>query len=94
LNIDQQLASITTKLQLLLKQHRMLQKENEQLKKELEKSQTFIQAKNENLATLQQQIDVLKLGVSGWNEAEKTALAKRVDVYLKEIEKCLTLLNA
>ncbi len=94
MNIDQQLASITTKLQLILKQHRVLQKENEQLKKELEKSQVFIQTKTKNLAALHQQMDILKLGVSGWNEEEKAALAKRVDIYLREIEKCLTLLNA
>jgi hypothetical protein len=27
------------------------------------------------------------------NEADKNALGKRIDVYLKEIDKCLALLN-
>jgi hypothetical protein len=36
---------------------------------------------------------VLKLGVSGWNDHEKAELEKRIDVYLKEIDKCIALLN-
>ena len=38
-------------------------------------------------------MDVVKLGSGNLNEAEKNALSKRIDVYLKEIDKCLALLN-
>jgi hypothetical protein len=70
-----------------------LQKENAQLKKELSKSQENISEKSEKLQALQQQVDVLKLGASGWSEEEKIELEKRIDVYLKEIDKCIALLN-
>ena len=49
--------------------------------------------KEQSLRAIQQQIDVLKLGSGSLNEEEKNALGKRIDIYLKEIEKCLALLN-
>jgi chromosome segregation ATPase len=93
MEIDSQLKTIQAKLQQLLKQYRLLQKENAQLKKELLKSQENIHGKTDQLQTLQQQVDVLKLGVNGWSEQEKIELEKRIDVYLKEIDKCIALLN-
>jgi chromosome segregation ATPase len=93
MDIDARLKTIQAKLQQVLKQYQLLLKENAQLKKELEKSQHNISDKTEQLHSLQQQVDVLKLGVSGWNEHEKAELEKRIDVYLKEIDKCIALLN-
>jgi chromosome segregation ATPase len=92
-DLDTQLKTIQGKLQQVLKQYLHLQKENAQLKKELSKTQQNNSEKTEQLQTLQQQVDVLKLGVSGWNEHEKAELEKRIDVYLKEIDKCISLLN-
>ena len=93
MDIDARLKTIQAKLQQLLKQYQLLQKENAQLKKDLQKSQDTSIAKTEQLETLQQQVDVLKLGVKGWNENEKAELEQRIDVYLKEIDKCIALLN-
>ena len=63
------------------------------LKKELEKATLLTVEKQELVQTLQQQMDVAKLGSGNLNEAEKNALGKRIDTYLKEIDKCLALLN-
>jgi hypothetical protein len=93
MDIDARLKAIQMKLQQVLKQYQLLQKENVQLKKELQKSQQNNADKTEQLQVLQQQVDVLKLGVSGWNDQEKEELEKRIDVYLKEIDKCIALLN-
>jgi len=93
MDIEARLKAIQLKLQQLLKQYQLLQKENTQLKKELAKSQQNNSEKTEQLQTLQQQVDVLKLGVRGWGEQEKEELEKRIDVYLKEIDKCIALLN-
>jgi phage host-nuclease inhibitor protein Gam len=93
MDIDTQLKTIQAKLQQVLKQYVLLQKENARLKKELSKSQQNNSEKAEQLQALQQQVDVLKLGVSGWNDQEKAELEKRIDVYLKEIDKCIALLN-
>jgi len=92
-DLDLQIKSIQDKLQQLLKQQAVLHKENQRLKKELEKVTTINEEKQALVQALQQQADVLKLGSGTMNEAEKNALGKRIDVYLKEIDKCLALLN-
>jgi thiamine kinase-like enzyme len=92
-DLDLQIKSIHDKLQQLLRQKNMLQKENQKLTKELEKALTINQEREKSLQTIQQQMDVLKLGSASLNEEEKSALGKRIDVYLKEIDKCLALLN-
>jgi chromosome segregation ATPase len=93
MDIDTRLKTIQAKLQQVLKQYQLLQKENTQLKKELGNFKQSISEKTDQLQALQQQADVLKLGVKGWNEDEKAELEKRIDVYLKEIDKCIALLN-
>ena len=91
--LDLQIKAIQDKLQQLLKQHQLLQKENGKLKKDLEKAQTLNSEKEQSLQSLKQQVDVLKLGSGNLDAAEKSALGKRIDTYLKEIDKCLSLLN-
>ncbi len=91
--LDLQIKAIQDKLQLLLKQHHLLQRENSKLKKELEKAHAMADEKEQGLRSLQQQVDVLKLGSGNLDAAEKMALGKRIDTYLKEIDKCLALLN-
>jgi regulator of replication initiation timing len=89
----QQIKNIQDKLQQLLKQQALLQKENQRLKKELEKAGTLTEEKEQAMHSLQQQVDVLKMGSGNLSETEKNALGKRIDGYLKEIDKCLALLN-
>lgn len=92
-DLDLQIKSIQDKLQQLLKQQALLQRENQKLTKELEKSTTGNEEKERSLQIIRQQMDVLKLGSGNLNDAEKNALGKRIDLYLKEIDKCLALLN-
>ena len=92
-DLDLQIKSIQDKLQQLLKRQGMLQKENQKLKKDLEKTLSVTEEKEQTLQAIQQQMDVLKLGSGSLNDEEKNALSKRIDVYLKEIDKCLSLLN-
>lgn len=92
-DLDLQIKSIQDKLQQLLKQQALLYRENQKLTKELEKSTAVNDEKERSLQVIRQQVDVLKLGSGNLNDAEKNALAKRIDVYLKEIDKCLALLN-
>lgn len=92
-DLDPQIKRIQEKLQVLLKQQLVLQKENQRLKKELEKNITGNSEKQELLQVLQQQVDTLKLGSGKLDESEKQSLSKRIDGYLKEIDKCLAILN-
>jgi chromosome segregation ATPase len=89
-----QIKAIQEKLQLLLKQQQLLQKENQQLKKNLEKLQTEKLQKESDLQGLIQQLETVKIGGAQMSGSEKLLMEKRIDGYLKEIEKCLSLLNA
>jgi len=91
--IDIQLKSIQQKLNHLVKQYLSVQKENLQLKKDLEKYRLQDEKKSAGLESLQQKLDVLSIGTDSWNAEDKADLQKRIDIYLKEIDKCLALLN-
>ncbi len=92
-DLDLQIKSIQDKLQQLLRQQAVLQKENQRLKKELEKTGGIDKEKDRQIQSLQQKVDTLKIGSLHLNEEDKSALGKRIDNYLKEIDKCLAMLN-
>jgi len=93
LSAEQHLKRIQDKLQQLLKQHSFLQKENNRLKEELEttKEQTAVQ--QQNISSLKQQVEVLKLNAGEMGEADKKEFEKRINSYIKEIDKCIALLE-
>ncbi len=93
LDLDLHIKAVQDKLQLLLKSHQLLARENQRLQKELEKSQQQVVQRDEQILGLQQQVDALKLGTSAQSPEEKALLEKRINGYLKEIDKCLALLN-
>jgi hypothetical protein len=90
---EQSLQRVNNKLQQLLGQHQTLQKEKEKLERELEKMELKNQAQLLQLGQLQQQAEVLKLSKNDMGIEEKKALEKRLAQYIKEIDRCITLLN-
>lgn len=93
-DLEAQLKIVHDKLQLLLRHYQALQKENLQLKNELQQTKLQAKGKDDKLQQLQEQLDIVHISTGNLNGAEKKALEKRIDSYLKEIDKCLTLLNA
>lgn len=91
--LEVQLKNLHAKLQQLLKQNQLLQKQNTVLQKENLTLKTSLEEKQETIAKQQQQMDVFKLSANALNDKEKQELRKRIDLYLAEIEKCLTLIN-
>jgi hypothetical protein len=78
-------------LQTLLKKYNSLKRENEHLKKlndelrnQLSEKEKLIEASEEKLATT---------NFIEYNEESKHLLHEKIDIYLRDIEKCLTLLN-
>lgn len=89
----EQFKRVTEKLHELVKKHEQLKKENERLRAELlpakEREVGFL----EQIASLEQKIMVLKAGTGTLDEADKKELDKRLHTYLKEIDKCITMLS-
>ena len=92
-NTEQHLKRIQDKLQQLLKLYAALQKENSRLIQELASAQQKIEAYQKNTDELKQQVSVLKLSTGEMSEADKKEFEKRINGYLKEIDRCIALLG-
>lgn len=91
---DEQIQTIEEKLQALLKRYQRLQKENGNLKAELHDATAKLAIALRENEALHQRLDVRWLGLQQWSEADRQKMTSRIDNYLKEIERCLALLNA
>ena len=91
--VDVHIKRIQEKLQQLIKQHYELQKENSQLKKELERSLKQSSNHQQTIETLRQQVEVLKISSGNWDEQDKKEFEKRINHYIKEIDKCIALFS-
>ena len=91
--MQEKIKHIKQKLQLLIKQYQQLQKDNLQLKNQTEKQSNLLKEQKREIELLQQKNDIKLIRNSQLSKEEKTALEKRIDGYLKEINTCLSLLN-
>ncbi len=90
---EQHLKRIQDKLQQLLKQYAAVQKENSKLKEELDASHQKISIQQKSADELKQQVSILKVSAGDMSEADKKEFEKRINGYLKEIDKCITMLG-
>ena len=88
-----QLLQLQQKQQLLLKQFAFLKSENRQLTKRLAKKDAQLTNAEDKLKDLQQKLDVLKISKGSFDDKEKKELERRIDAYVREIDRCLALLN-
>jgi len=90
---EAQLKNIQSKLQQLLKEYAVLQKENNQLKAELKEVKNHVEWQREGIDSLEQQVAVLKYTNGELSETDKKEFEKKINSYLKEIDRCITLLS-
>ena len=93
MNTEIQLKRITEKLQSLVKEYSQLQKENLRLKEELQAANQKADSHHKNAEELKQQVSILKLNTGEMSEQDKKEFEKRINVYLKEIDRCIALLS-
>ena len=92
-NTEQHLKRIQDKLQQLLKQHSAVQKENSKLKEELAIARQKSAVQQKSADELKQQVSILKVSAGDMSEADKKEFEKRINGYLKEIDRCIALLG-
>jgi len=90
---DEHIHSINAKLQQLLKKYAALRKENAVLFHELEEKRTNEKKFLDKIDSLEMQTGMLKASAGKMNEKEKQNFEKRINKYVKDLEKCLTMLN-
>ncbi|HWJ89499.1 MAG TPA: hypothetical protein VNR87_00225 [Flavisolibacter sp.] len=93
MSVDLQFNTINDKLQQLLRQHARVQKENERLKLELHQAKARELAAQQEMEAFQQQISIMKLGSADFNERDKKDFEKKINQYIKEIDKCISFLS-
>lgn len=90
---EQHLRRIQDKVQQLVKQHSVLQKENQSLKEELDLVKKEASEVRENSNTLKQQVEILRYSNGEMGEEDKKQFEKRINGYLREIDRCITMLS-
>lgn len=90
---QEQLERIQQKIQQLLKQQRALQKINQQLTDEINILRKEKNHQVESVDDLQQQLIVLKATKSELSDDEKKAFEKRLGQYIREIDRCISMLS-
>ena len=91
--IKEHINSINTKLQLLLKKYAALQKENLILREEIETSRKNEKDYSEKITSLEIQTGILKSSAGKLNDQEKHDFEKRINNYIKDLDKCIAMLN-
>jgi chromosome segregation ATPase len=90
---EDQIKRIQEKLRQLLKRQEILQKENSALKEELSHTNRQAIQHHEMIDRLKQQVEILKLSNGEMNGTEKKQFEKRINTYLKEIDRCIAMLS-
>ena len=91
--LETQIKRIQEKLQLVLKKQGELVKENHRLKKDIDKSLKQSTQYLQMIETLKQQVEVLKISSGNWDESDKKEFEKRINLYIREIDKCIAMLS-
>ena len=92
-NIQQHLERIKLKVNRLQKVHVQLNKENESLKTQLGAMQEESAALKDRLRLLQEQQYILKASSGKMGDPERKEFEQSINKYLREIDKCITLLS-
>jgi cell division septum initiation protein DivIVA len=93
MTVDQQFNIVNDKLQQMLRQYSRLQKENEKLKQELEEAKDREQQTKQKVENLQMQVSILQVASGEMNDKDKKAFEKKINQYIREIDKCIAYLS-
>jgi len=93
MTVDQQFTLINEKLQQLLKQYSRLQKENERLRGELSMAKEKESLAAQKMDEMHQQITILKVASGELSEKDKKDFEKKINQYIREVDKCISFLS-
>ncbi|WP_126970051.1 hypothetical protein [Gynurincola endophyticus] len=84
---------VMQKLQLLLQEYQQLQKEQDRLLKQIRELEEENGLQKQKLDTMEVQLAALNSAKPSLSEEEKKQLERRLQQYIKEIERCIALLS-
>lgn len=93
-DMQEQIQRVENKVQQLLREYANAQKEMQRLQKENSRLSDQLAAQRENAKQLDQKADAFSISAGTISDSSKKDLEKRINTYLKDIEKCLALLHS
>ena len=91
--LETHIKNVNEKLQQLLKKNASLQKQNEMLNAELivlkEKEKDY----KETIEAINQKVNILQAASGNMSKEDQNELERRIDRYIKEIDKCISTLS-
>ena len=92
-SLDTHIKVINEKLQQLLKKNASLQKQNEMLSAELNVLKEKEKDYKITIETISQKVNILQAASGNLSDENQKALEKQIDRYVKEIDKCISILS-
>jgi hypothetical protein len=92
-NEEQSLQRINDKLQQVAQRYQSLQKENQQLTRELRVLKEREEAREKKVIELELKMAAIKTATGRLDESEKKDIDKRLNHYIREIDRCIALLS-
>ncbi len=93
ISITEYLNKVYTKVDLLVKNYTLLQKENVEMKARIQASVENEKRLKESIELLQQKQLILMASLSKMEEPDKKIFQTKIDQYIKDIDKCITVLS-
>ena len=91
--LENDIKRVNEKLQQLLKQYLLLQKDNRKLQEELKLQVDTKEQNQQKIELLQVQVSLLKSTSAQMSDADKKDFEKRINQYLRDIDKCIAILS-
>ena len=91
--LQQQLKRITDKLQQAVQRYQQLQKEHEQLNKEVQLLREKDKARQIKVDELEMKLTALQTVTGQLVDSDKKDVEKRINRYIREIDRCIALLS-
>ena len=81
------------KLQRLLKEQQQLRQESERLRLSLQETRSRLEQQQQELEIWRQKAEIAQYASGGMGEEDKKQFEKRINAYLREIDRCIALLS-
>ncbi len=91
--LETNIKRINDKLQHLLRNYQQLQKDNLRQSVLIEELTMAKEKNSQQITTLHEQLSILKAATGQMNEADKKAFEKTINLYIKEIDRCIGMLS-
>jgi phage I-like protein len=93
MTVDQQFTILNEKLQRLLQNYNRLQRDAEKMKEELAEAKGQEETSKAKMDELQGQVSILKLAAGEMNNKDKKMFERKLNQYIKEIDRTIAYLS-